>query len=90
MPLIVVFAAFFVHAPGTVDTVVYDMYLLSSPPTLRTAVFVRLTHPRPPTKPQRHGAYKFDPVTEYMIKHGRKNGKLDMAWDFYAKYTLPK
>lgn len=39
---------------------------------------------------QRVGTYKFDPVTEYMIKHGRKNGKLDMAWDFYAKYTLPK
>ncbi|CAN0116278.1 unnamed protein product [Scytosiphon promiscuus] len=25
-----------------------------------------------------------------MIKHGRKNGQLDLAWDFYAKYTMPK
>ncbi|CAN0385464.1 unnamed protein product [Pylaiella littoralis] len=39
---------------------------------------------------ERHGEYKFDPVTEYVLKHGRKNGQLAMAWDFYAKYTLPK
>ncbi|CAM9544582.1 unnamed protein product [Ectocarpus sp. 12 AP-2014] len=39
---------------------------------------------------ERQGEYTFDPMTEYMIKHGRKNGQLDMAWDFYAKYTMPK
>ena len=39
---------------------------------------------------QRDGEYEFDPVTEYMIKHGRQNAQLTAAWDFYAKYTLPK
>lgn len=33
--------------------------------------------------------YKFDPVTEYIIKVGRQNAQLDAAWDFYAHYTLP-
>lgn len=38
----------------------------------------------------RTGEYEFDPITEYMIKVGRQDARLDVAWDFYAKYTLPK
>lgn len=42
------------------------------------------------TETQRTGEYEFDPITEYMIKVGRQDARLDVAWDFYAKYTLPK
>lgn len=62
-------------------------YLFQSPASLTPPPPSTLRHPY---QRQRHGEYKFDPVTEYVLKHGRKNGQLAMAWDFYAKYTLPK